>query len=164
MKEPAMTSPFSAMNSREQKEQWICWQCAHGTGTPAAAKPTEQNERSVSLPPLHLPNAEEPKPTACTEKPTDSRFWKQGKSRPSGWQARLNETGETSYPQPPSGNPTGFIHNFHRFSTGYPPDMGINRPRSVLTEAHGGEQKGQEHACSCPKLVVMPSARDSRSR
>lgn len=52
MKEPAMTSPFSAMNSREQKEQWICWQCAHGTGTPAAAKPT-----------------------ACTEKPTDSRFY-----------------------------------------------------------------------------------------
>lgn len=74
MKEPAMTSPFSAMNSREQKEQWICWQCAHGTGAPAAAKPTEQNERSVPLPPLHLPNAEESKPTVCTEKPTNSRF------------------------------------------------------------------------------------------
>ena len=74
MKEPAMTSPFSAMNSREQKEQWICWQCAHGTGAPREAKPTGENERSVSIPVLTLPGLEDTKPTACSEKPTESRF------------------------------------------------------------------------------------------
>ena len=164
MKEPAMTSPFSAMNSQEQKEQWICWQCANEANAPANSKPTMQNDRSVSPQPLHLPNMEEAKPTECTTKPTESRFLEQGKSRLSGWRERLGETRKTSYPQPPSGNPTGFIHSFHRFSTGYPLGVGINRQRSVLTEAHGGQQKGQEHACSCPKFEVMPSARDSRSR
>ena len=74
MKEPAVTSPFSAMNPREQKEQWICWQCAHEANAPASAKQTVQNARSVSLPPLHLPNAEEAKPTVCTDKQTESRF------------------------------------------------------------------------------------------
>ncbi|MGN0778182.1 MAG: hypothetical protein ACI4MJ_03460 [Aristaeellaceae bacterium] len=29
MKEAAKTSPFAAMNPREQKEQWIWWQCQH---------------------------------------------------------------------------------------------------------------------------------------
>ena len=74
MKEPAVTSPFSAMNPREQKEQWICWQCAHEATATVSTKPTVQNDRSVSLPPLHLPNAEEAKPTECTKKPTESRF------------------------------------------------------------------------------------------
>ena len=74
MKEPAMTSPFSAMNSQEQKEQWICWQCAHEANSPANSNPTMQNDRSVSPQPLHLPNMEEAKPTECTTKPTESRF------------------------------------------------------------------------------------------
>ena len=74
MKEPANSSPFSAMSPREQKERWICWQCDHGTEKSEPAKPTEENEQSVLLPPLCLPNTEEPKPTACTVKPTESRL------------------------------------------------------------------------------------------
>ena len=29
MKESAKVSPFAALNPREQKEQWIWWQCQH---------------------------------------------------------------------------------------------------------------------------------------
>ena len=74
MKAPANSSPFSAMSPREQKERWICWQCDHGTDTSEPTKPTVENDRSVPLPSLRLPNTEEPKPTACTKKQTESRF------------------------------------------------------------------------------------------
>lgn len=48
MKEPAARSPFTALDSREQKERWICWQSQHLADQPAQ-EPTDvqQEPRSV---------------------------------------------------------------------------------------------------------------------
>ncbi len=69
MKEPAAVSPFAALSRQEQKEQWICWQCQRGP-EPVEAKPTMDENRSVSLPGLRLPTQESPKPTEAPQKPT----------------------------------------------------------------------------------------------
>ena len=49
---PVAQSPFAALDPREQKEQWICWQAAH---TP------REDDRSEPLPELTLPRCEQPR-------------------------------------------------------------------------------------------------------
>ncbi len=69
MKEPAAVSPFAALSRQEQKEQWICWQCQRGPEQ-VEAKPTAEDDRSVSLPGFKLPTQEPSKPTEDPKKPT----------------------------------------------------------------------------------------------
>ena len=49
MKESAKVSPFAALNPREQKEQWIWWQCQHQEGETVMEEPLD--------PPRPLPEA-----------------------------------------------------------------------------------------------------------
>lgn len=41
MKESAKVSPFAALNPREQKEQWIWWQCQHQEGETVMEEPLD---------------------------------------------------------------------------------------------------------------------------
>ena len=74
MKEPATTSPFAAMNSREQKEQWICVQCAHAPIDQHFPKPTERDERSVLSGTPTIPDTPVDKPTNSRSKQTEGRY------------------------------------------------------------------------------------------
>lgn len=74
MKEPATTSPFTAMNSREQKEQWICWQCARTPVDQYTPKPTDQDVRSVSSETSGDQSITDIKPTTSLSEPTESRY------------------------------------------------------------------------------------------
>ena len=47
---PVAQSPFAALDPREQKEQWICWQAAH-----------MQEDQHDALPELILPRCEPPR-------------------------------------------------------------------------------------------------------
>lgn len=50
MKEPITRSPFAALDSREQKERWICWQSQHLVEQPAQAPTNSLNKpRSILL-------------------------------------------------------------------------------------------------------------------
>lgn len=44
MKEHAAHSPFTALNSREQKERWICWQSQHLADQPTQEPTIVQRE------------------------------------------------------------------------------------------------------------------------
>lgn len=61
MKETAAYSPFAALDSREQKERWICWQSQHLAEQPVS-KPTEVQG--------------EPESVLTLSKPTESRLLK----------------------------------------------------------------------------------------
>ena len=41
MKESAKVSPFAALSPREQKEQWIWWQCRHPEGETVMEEPLD---------------------------------------------------------------------------------------------------------------------------
>ena len=74
MKEPAATSPFAAMNSREQKEQWICWQCAHAPVDQHSPKPTDQDIRSVLSETPIASDTPVNTPTDSRSKQTEGRY------------------------------------------------------------------------------------------
>ena len=74
MKEPAAASPFAAMNSREQKEQWICWQCARAPVDQHSPKPTDQDVRSVLSETSGVQSTADKKQTDSLSEPTDSRY------------------------------------------------------------------------------------------
>lgn len=59
MKEPAARSPFAALDSREQKERWICWQSQR-----LAEQPTQEPTNAQT----------EQKSVLSLEKQTNSRF------------------------------------------------------------------------------------------
>lgn len=61
MKETAAYSPFAALDSREQKERWICWQSQHLAEQPVS-EPTEVQSESESV--------------LIVSKPTKSRYLK----------------------------------------------------------------------------------------
>ena len=50
MDKPSAVSPFAALTSQQQKEQWICWQSQKQTvETIEPAKPTDTDVRSGSV-------------------------------------------------------------------------------------------------------------------
>lgn len=49
MKEPAARSPFTALDSREQKECWICWQIQHHANQPVQEPTAVQREQKSVL-------------------------------------------------------------------------------------------------------------------
>lgn len=58
MGKPSTISPFAALNSQQQKEQWICWQSQkQSENIDVEDKPTETDLRSESV-------LDESKPTA----------------------------------------------------------------------------------------------------
>lgn len=58
MNEPSTRSPFAAMSSQEQQEQWLCWQTQRMAQQPA--EPTDEGNRPESV--------------VQARKPTVSRF------------------------------------------------------------------------------------------
>ena len=56
MKEPAVQSPFAALNSKEQKEQWIWWQSQHPADT--TVREDIDPVLNTELPALKLPGQE----------------------------------------------------------------------------------------------------------
>ena len=60
MREPANLSPFAALSPREQKEQWIWWQCQKAEAEQEAmpSKP-EPEEAAGALPEFQLPRQPE---------------------------------------------------------------------------------------------------------
>lgn len=56
MKEPANLSPFAALSPREQKEQWIWWQCQKAEPELEVHPPkAEPAAPTAALPELRLP-------------------------------------------------------------------------------------------------------------
>lgn len=50
MGKPSTVSPFAALNSQQQKEQWICWQSQkQSENIDIEAKPTKADSRSESV-------------------------------------------------------------------------------------------------------------------
>ena len=47
MKESAKLSPFAALNPREQKEQWIWWQCQHPEGEKVMEEPLDEPKKPL---------------------------------------------------------------------------------------------------------------------
>ena len=45
MKESAKVSPFAALNPREQKEQWIWWQCQHTEAETFMEEPMDETKK-----------------------------------------------------------------------------------------------------------------------
>lgn len=54
MKEASSQSPFAALNAKEQKEQWIWWQCQHPVN-----EAVKTDIEPTSLPELRLPGEPE---------------------------------------------------------------------------------------------------------
>ena len=70
MKTSENSSPFAALTSQEQKERWICWQCARESQR-RVAEPEPVPER---MPELRLPQAPAPASAPPRQRPHHSQY------------------------------------------------------------------------------------------